>query len=311
VQPAVSSSASGAPPLTPDAPRWVNDWVGASRIVTRPAVTGPGTLTLRHGWRYSTLRFDIDGIDQLAEAQLEDAVRSAYSEIGRELSLRRRHPIRFWNFLPGIQAPAVTAPERYMLFNRGRLRGFESWFVEGQALYSSFPAASSIGTGGSALIIHCLAAPDPGWHVENPRQTPAYRYSARYGPVPPSFARATVASAPDGGDRALVAGTASVLGEETAHHDDLEAQTAETVRNMASIVRTSLGPVHGLDGSLDDCLDRFENLRVHLARAEDMSRVSPVLESRFRNVADIEFCQAELCRSDLLVEVEGVATLTG
>ena len=30
--------------------------------------------------------------------------------------------------------------------------------------------------------------------MENPRQTPSYRYSERYGPSPPCFARATLAA---------------------------------------------------------------------------------------------------------------------
>jgi len=288
----------------------VRGWVGTARAETRTTADGLGAFTRRHGRLYSVLRIAIDDIAQLDDHEVEEAVRSAYGEFQRELACARRHPIRFWNFIPGIQTPATTAPERYMVFNRGRFRAFESWFGPGPASFPFLPAASSVGTVGPALVVHCLAAPDPGRHVENPRQTPAYRYSPRYGPVPPSFARATVTPAPDGGYRVLVAGTASVLGEETAHQNGLDAQTAETLRNMASILHASLGPLHaGGDDPLDG-LDRFQSLRVHLLNGGDVHQIAPVVASRFPNAVDIEFCQAEICRRDLLIEVEGVATLT-
>ena len=307
--PASTSVETRAAPLTPEPPQWIRQWVGAYETTTRPLADAEGTLAVARGDSHSALRVNIDDVDSLSDGQLEAAVRAAYVEIRQELARAGRHPIRLWNFVPGIQSRAATVPERYRIFNVGRFRAFESWFGSGQASFGSPPASSAVGSVGRDLAIYCLAAPEPGRHVENPRQTPAYRYSSRYGPLPPSFARATATPAPDGHEHLLVAGTASIVGEETIHQGDLAAQTHETLRNMAAIVRTSCGARDADPETTVEWLDRFRSVRVHLLDGRDVSCVAPLVESRFRQVRHVEFCEADLCRRDLLIEIEGVASL--
>ena len=54
---------------------------------------------------------------------------------------------------------------------------------------------------------------------------------------------------------------------------------------------------------------RFTSLRVYLVRPDDLPAVRDHIARRYGAIADIEFAQAELCRSDLLVEIEGIAEL--
>ena len=70
--------------------------------------------------------------------------------------------------------------------------------------------------------------------MANPRQIAPYRYSKRFGPLPPCFARATVLPAEAGTARKiLVGGTASIRGEESIYLDDIRLQTSETFHNLA------------------------------------------------------------------------------
>ena len=89
-----------------------------------------------------------------------------------------------------------------MVFNAGRFEALSDWFGGPGRLPDSLPAASAVGHDGDDFAVHCLLLSRPGVAVENPRQVPAFRYSARYGPRPPCFARATVVPDPlDGAPR--------------------------------------------------------------------------------------------------------------
>src|SRR6187455_2321525 len=110
-------------------------------------------------------------------------------------------------------APGLT---RYMVFNAGRFAALEELHGGRGELERSVASATGVGHKGEDLHVHCLATRAGGRAVENPRQVPAYRYSTRYGPVPPCFARATeVASY--GSRTLLVAGTSAVQGEDSTH----------------------------------------------------------------------------------------------
>src|SRR5436190_23935161 len=61
-------------------------------------------------------------------------------------------------------------------------------------------------------------------------------YSRRFGPIPPCFSRASIAVIA-GTPMMLVAGTASIRGEESVHVNDLGGQLRETFLNLGILVR--------------------------------------------------------------------------
>ena len=124
--------------------------------------------------------------------------------------------------------------------------------------------------------------------MENPRQTPAYRYSDDFGDLPPCFARATrLARGP-----LLVSGTAAVVGEESMHPEDVKAQSRETFSNMDELAG---GP------------ENYSELRVYIVRNDDAGPVLQQVREHFTSLITVELCPADLCRHDLLVEIEGIA----
>jgi chorismate lyase / 3-hydroxybenzoate synthase len=145
----------------------------------------------------------------------------------------------------------------------------------------------------------------PGVPVENPRQTPAWRYSCRYGPKPPCFARATIARL-GGRPRLLIGGTAIILGEDSAHLGDADAQLHETLRNIAALIAAAR---RDTAESAKALLARMTSLRVYIREAADTATILSTVDRVCGEGAVVEAAIASVCRPELLVEIEAIADL--
>lgn len=212
------------------------------------------------------------------------------------------HPARIWNYLPSIHEQLEPHRDRYMVFNSGRFKAFCDWFGSAEALRRQAPTASGVGHRGMDMVIHCLAMDRPGTAIENPRQVPAVGYSKRYGPQPPCFARATLVDR-----QLLVGGTASIRGEQSVHPGDLQQQTAETFTNIAALVSDAASRAAGIKMEPQRSFDAFTSLRIYHPMLTDRAWIRQAVEARFPAVAQIEYLRADLCRAELLIEIEGVA----
>ncbi|MEM6796734.1 MAG: hypothetical protein AAF725_22365, partial [Acidobacteriota bacterium] len=199
-----------------------------------------------------------------------------------------------------------------MVFNAGRFRALREWFGV-EAMDARIATASGVGHHGRDFVVHCLSADNAGEPVENPRQTPAYRYSERFGPMPPCFARATRWRRGDGSPWLMVGGTASVRGEISCHHEDLRRQLDETFYNLAAVVRSA----RGIDcarlqpADVRSLLREYEDLRVYFVVPEQREAIARRLRGLISPRARLEFVHVDLCRPDLLVEIEGLVPLGG
>lgn len=242
----------------------------------------------------------------LAEPDFSDAVTSAYRAIFSALHGGGLWPVRFWNHIPGLHDRMGPGLDRYMAFNAGRFAAMQEWFGGVGRVRAGVATASGIGHTGDDFVVHCLAAGAAGTSVENPRQVPAYLYSKRFGPTPPCFARATITTL--GGQRVLlVAGTASIRGEESVHIGDLAAQVQETLTNLRAVIAAA----QGLDAGTPQPgqLDRLREVRVYHPRPEDAGTLAGLLSGVFAGAPEVQVMRADLCRGELLVEIEGVADL--
>ena len=197
-----------------------------------------------------------------------------------------RHLLRMWNYMDAINQ-GVGDTERYRQFCVGRSRGLG-------ATTQGYPSASALGrhVPDHLLQVFWLAGKVPGKAIENPRQVSAYHYPRVHGPVSPTFARALVA--PD--ETILISGTASIVGHVSQHHDDTMEQLEETVRNLAALM-SHAG-------------------RSHSPSSQDVFKIyvrdpawTPKIAERLRQLypaGDFLFVAADVCRSELLVEIEAV-----
>ncbi len=299
-------------PFVPEPPAWVDDWLGptVSRVVAS-AVPGLAPLRLARGNTFSKLSVSVPDSSDLDSQGFQRVVTAGFGALADVLASDRRSAVRFWSYVPNIQETMEPGANRYMVFNIGRHDAFETW--SGLSFHEKVPASSAVGVRGKTLFLHCLAADVPGRSLENPRQSPAYRYSSRYGIRPPCFARGTVIRGTDGAEYVLVSGTASILGEDTVHGDDLADQTRETLTNLATLVRSACEPSASTRSASAEWrwLDRLRSLRIHVTRRTDAAAVVEATTPHVPRLDHMEVVQADLCRPDLLVEIEGIASLTG
>ena len=213
------------------------------------------------------------------------------------------HIVRMWNHIPGIHDPLDSACDRYMHFNAGRFEAMCGWFGGADNIPGSVPAASGVGHHGQDLIVHALSTRELGTPVENPQQIPAFRYSKRYGPLPPCFARATRVSHPE--PALLIAGTAAITGEASRHIGDLGKQFELTIENLRILIRSAIDvPSH------IDPVALMEAVRIYVLRSDDFTAAATLARKAFAPTAHLELVRADLCRTDLLVEIEGLANLS-
>jgi chorismate lyase/3-hydroxybenzoate synthase len=204
------------------------------------------------------------------------------------------HPLRIWNYLDAITEGGGDA-ERYRRFCVGRARGIGRALAPGE-----LPAATAIGhpqrTG--RLQLYWLAAAHAGTALENPRQVQAWRYPRQYGPQPPGFARALLP--PASTLPLLLSGTAAVVGHASQHADSLDAQLAEILTNIDSLIATA----RMQRPSLPPSLGIGTRIKVYVRDAEALPLVDALLAARLPTVPRIVL-HGHVCRQELLVEIDG------
>ena len=306
---------SNLPPI-PELPPWTRRWLAANAPAEAPPwrpTVGGWSFRLIEGTSFSLVSYRLDEATGLAATDFEEACYAVYRQLAEDLERSpSSHPVRLWNFIPHILEPLGRLDHRYMVFNAGRYRALRDWLGSG-GLASKVATASGVGHFGRDLHVHCLAAGRPGEPIENPRQVPAYRYSDRFGPLPPCFARATRWQGRRGFGRWLmVGGTASVRGEDSHHDGDLRRQLDETLYNLAAVVRAAEGEpcAHLSPEEVRALLRRYGELRVYLVNPSLQRPVAQRLEALLADAARVEYVHADLCRPELLVEIEGLASLT-
>ena len=262
---------------------------------------------------FKVVEVRVPGALELEAARFEAACAAAYGEIFRRLQETPAcHPVRMWNFIPRILDPLGEERHRYMHFNFGRYAAFSDAFGTGDAFQRAIPTASGVGHDASELKIVSLSATAPGVAVENPRQIASYCYSERWGMLPPCFARATRIAGPEGEPLLLVGGTASVCGEESVHQGDLDLQARETFLNLAVLIHAAEGRPAGpqpTQQAAADLLRRYRRLRVYYVHGHHRAAVQELVRRHFPADTEAELLQAELCRPELLIEIEGFARL--
>lgn len=247
---------------------------------------------------YSRTEAVLFGCLQLEEKRFPGMEQATYHAYRSILACQQRlgypYLLRTWNYLPDIHQEEEGL-ERYRAFCLGRHRLLEAT----PCFERQLVAATAMGASASQMLIYFLAADEPGFRVENPRQISAFRYPARYAPRSPSFSRATLKSW--GAEAHLyISGTASIVGHETQHTGDPLAQLDEILNNL-QVLADNARRLHQL--KIYD-LAELSLLKVYLRRGIDVTSIVQRLQSRLGHKVPALFLQGDICRNDLLVEIE-------
>lgn len=198
-----------------------------------------------------------------------------------------QHLVRFWNIIPRINVGTGDS-ENYKRFCDGRLTAFQEFKIKEQ----EYPAASAVGHHGDGITVYAIASKLEHGHIGNPRQVEAFNYPRQYGRSSPSFARATYVKLSESSRLFFVSGTASILGHDSVHIGDLKGQLHTTNDNILYLLKEA-----GFKRI------NIESLRVYLRNPRDFAQTKEIVESWYPN-ANVVITHADICRSDLLVEIE-------
>lgn len=203
--------------------------------------------------------------------------------------------LRVWNYFPDINA-VEAGIERYRSFSVGRHEAF----VRYNRKVEDSPSACALGSHGGPLVIYFLASRFPGVQIENPRQTSAYHYPRQYGPRSPTFSRATLAFRGDS-QTLFISGTASIVGHVTVHPESVILQTRETLANIRAVIDQACREGFRFAG--------FGNgvaLKAYVRHAGHLDVVRDIIRAECGGVRELVVLQADICRTDLLLEIEAV-----
>lgn len=224
------------------------------------------------------------------------------------------HIVRQWNYIGGIIHDHVinrTHTINYQIFNEIRHRYYNQFRT-----VKGFPAATGIGNKFEDVYIEFCAIQHveqeiKTYPIENPDQVNPYQYDQQVlegSPIlaqqvkhPPEFERAKLVVLP-GQIRLFISGTASIIGQETIGIGDIEKQTLTTISNVEKLadynhVRKSYPMLP--QGSFE-----YSLIRVYVKEMKDLKRTMSICRQKFRNIP-ISFVMTDVCRDDLLVEIEG------
>lgn len=216
--------------------------------------------------------------------------------------------VRQWNYIGNILS-VRHGFQNYQIFNEVR-----SEYYHRYRRLTGYPAATGIGMGLNGIIIDfCAIGADESILVKglsNPNQINAYEYGQKVlrgmkeagkpQKQPPQFERALLI-APYKYPVLFVSGTASIKGQETIGIGDVDTQTRITIENILRLAdRERINGILNKEkaGSLHCRL-----LRVYIKLRKDFDEVKDICEELFPEVPKV-FIQADVCRNNLLTEIE-------
>lgn len=244
---------------------------------------------------------ELDEADFAASAKgspLQAASEEAYNRIFRLLDAEQVPNLwRVWNYLSAINLE-TDGLERYRQFNIGRQDAFLDCHRDATG---NVPAACAIGLTGSPLSIAFMAGTTPAVPLENSRQVSAYNYPADYGPRSPTFSRGTLVY-PPAQEVLFISGTASIVGHQTVAPGDVAGQCRESMANIAAVVAEANRLCRTGPYALTDL-----SYRVYVRQATDFRDIRKTLAPLI-GTAEIVYMQADICRHDLLLEIEAMAS---
>ena len=249
-----------------------------------------------------------DSILESSEKAFDNAMKILEAE-----GLSIHHIIRQWNYIENISRVEGFEEEHqnYQVFNDVR-----SHYYEKGTFDNGYPAATGIGmTTGGVIIDFIALSPSDQISVkpiQNPGQIDAHRYSelvlkgtpseGLQQKCSPKFERAKLVTI-GSGHYIYVSGTASIRGEKTMHVDDVEKQTLTTIENIFQLFSKENQESLGL--KFDVSQIRFSHLRAYVKYNKDIPLVKKICESKLNSNSSL-FLISDICREDLLVEIEGV-----
>jgi hypothetical protein len=255
----------------------------------------------------------LEGINSDNKNQkFQEKCEAVFSVINNILSKEGFKPgeiIRQWNYIGNI-TNFEAGNQHYQTFNNART----AFYLQDDFMHG-YPAATGISIPDDNLIISLIAL-QPAIKtnidaIDNHWQIPAYSYSDAVlvdgktikTKTTPKFERAKLVTMDDSVD-CFVSGTAAIRNERSMYDDDVVSQTRQTIENINFLISNENLKQNNYKKALDLQLN---SIRVYIKNPEDYQTVKTEIDKAWPDINTI-YVQADICRRELLVEIEGIAS---
>lgn len=212
--------------------------------------------------------------------------------------------VRQWNYIEEITGGDSSGKQNYQEFNDAR-----SEFYSRGKWDAGYPAATGIGTQLGGIMVELNAIKGEGLDnipVDNSLQVAAHSYSQKVligrdnNKSTPKFERARIIGG-NGRHLALISGTAAIRGEESLTGTDIALQTKVTMENIEYLISEKNTGIPGRR--------TYKLLRVYIKNPEDLEFTRDFMKRNYPDVPRFSL-YADICRDELLIEIEGVSEIT-
>jgi enamine deaminase RidA (YjgF/YER057c/UK114 family) len=242
-----------------------------------------------------------------------DAIFSALEEIFEWEKMPVSSIVRQWNYIESITRIEDNS-QNYQEFNDARSR-----FYRKTKWHDGFPAATGIGIGCGGVIVDLDAIYTNGSDIKivslnNTLQVPAHDYSKSVlvaaedepdRPVTtPKFERGKLVSSGTEGV-IYISGTAAIRGEKSFSYEGIEEQTRITLENIEHLIseETLANSGAGHFANVE-----ISSLRIYLKEESFFEPCKKIVDENYPGVPAV-YLKADICREELLVEIEGIAKI--
>lgn len=268
--------------------------------------------------RYATVELDwgktifVEGVNATCRRQgYSEQSSSVLDKTSAVLQLEGfgvQHIVRQWNYIGNI-TDFENGNQHYQLFNNAR-----SSFYTQNGFTNNYPAATGI-----SMPINCLSVSTIAilpstktaiMAIDNKLQTPAYKYSEAILvkgnnerlKTTPKFERGKLILADKNGIF-FVSGTAAIRNETSSHINDAVLQTRETIENINYLISNENLRLNDVEANVNI---KLSSIRIYIKNKASFPLIKTEVDTAWPYLQAI-YLQAEVCRTELLVEIEGVA----
>lgn len=249
------------------------------------------------GGLHTTLSQGIDAQAEIIFARMSEILRAEGVEIN--------DIVRQWNYIERI-THMDTNGQHYQLFNDAR-----SSFYNKCHWSNGYPAATGIGTqaGGVVVVFDAIKSSEQcSTPIDNPLQISAHAYSQQVlinsidtHKTTPKFERARHI---DGNEPIIhISGTAAIRGEASCEQD-IVGQTALTMENIDFLTSVENQEANGVKQPHEM---EYAISRIYIKHRNNLQQVSEWMAEHYPTTPAL-YLWADICRDELLIEIEGVAT---
>jgi hypothetical protein len=252
----------------------------------------------------------VGSVQSFADSNCKDNSKQVFNDllhILKSVEFSLSSIVRQWNYIEDILG-FNGKEQHYQEFNNARSAVYGTLFNE-----NGYPAATGIGMKCGGVIIEFVAVQSgelKSVAINNPSQIAAHTYSKNVLAgeecllkTTPKFERARYLEL-FGKKLIFISGTASIIGERTVGVGNPSEQTEITINNIKQLYSKEI-----LDQLSGETLNpKYGHARVYIKNAKDFPVIKRTFKSHFGKLP-VVYIIADICRNDLLVEIEGKVIL--